>query len=111
MKKSTITKEDLILSDFNEDFAKSLKNNPKKLSNFIKFIISEYEKDGDFGTFLEGIQVVARARKGMTKISKETNIKRDTIYKAFSKKGNPEVRTYFEVLKSIGINVHYAYRG
>jgi probable addiction module antidote protein len=107
--KKTITKEDLILSDFNEDFSKSLKENPKKLSNFVKFIIKEYEKDGDFGSFLEGVKIVARATKGMTRISKETKVKRDTLYKAFSKTGNPETRTYFEVLKSVGINVHYEY--
>ncbi|MDR2427277.1 MAG: hypothetical protein LBD46_08905 [Endomicrobium sp.] len=109
MKKTTITKEDLVLSDFNEDFAKNLKENSKKLSNFIKFIIKEYERDGDFGSFLEGVKIVARATKGMTKISKETNVKRDTLYKAFSKTGNPEAKTYFEVLKSIGINVRYDY--
>ena len=109
MKKEFITKEDLILSDFNEDFVKNLKNNPKKLSNFIKFIISEYEKDGDFGTFLEGVKIVACATKGMTKISRETNIKRDTLYKAFSKTGNPETRTFFDVLKSLGISVCYRY--
>ena len=111
MKKKLITKKNAILSDFNEDFAKSLKNDTKKLSNFIKFIISEYEKDGDFGSFLEGIKIVARATKGMTKISKETNIKRDTLYKAFSKTGNPEARTYFDVLRSIGIKIHYDFTG
>ena len=111
MKKEFITKEDLTLSDFNEDFAKSLKDNPKKLYKFITFIINEYEKDGDFGSFLEGIKIVARATKGMTKISKETNVKRDTLYKAFSKTGNPEAKTYFDVLRSIGIEVHYAFKG
>ncbi|MDR1942055.1 MAG: putative addiction module antidote protein [Endomicrobium sp.] len=102
-------KENLALSDFDEDFAASLKDNPKKLSNFIKFIIKKYEKDGDFGTFLEGVNIVARATKGMTEISKETKISRDTLYKAFSRKGNPEAKTYFDVLKSIGIRIHYDY--
>jgi probable addiction module antidote protein len=109
MKKEIIKKEDLVLSDFNEDFARSLKNNPKKLSNFIKLIIREYEQDDDFGTFLEGVKVVAQATKGMTRISKETNIKRDTLYKALSKTGNPETRTFFDVLSNIGIKVHYSY--
>ena len=109
MKKRSIKKEDLALSDFREDFAKSLKDNPKKLANFINFIISGYEKDGDFGLLLEGVKVVARATKGMSKISKEANVKRDTLYKAFSKTGNPETKTFFEVLKSIGINVRLEY--
>jgi hypothetical protein len=54
-----INKEDLILTDFDEDFAKSLRENPKRLANFTKFIITEYEKDNDFELFLEGVKAIA----------------------------------------------------
>jgi probable addiction module antidote protein len=104
-----IEAEKLEVTDFNEDFVKRLKNNPKFLKSFVRETIKQYEKDDDFGMFLEAIKTVAIATEGMTKISKKTNVKRDTLYKAFSQKGNPEAKTYFNVLKNVGIQVHYSY--
>jgi probable addiction module antidote protein len=103
--------EKLEVTDFNEDFVKRLKNNPKLLESFVKEAIEHYEKDDDFGMFLEAIKTVAAATEGMTKMSKKANVKRDTLYKAFLKKGNPEAQTYFNVLKNVGIQVHYSYTG
>ncbi|MCA6072655.1 MAG: hypothetical protein LE178_03860 [Endomicrobium sp.] len=94
-----------------ESFVKRLKNNPKLLNHFVREIIEQYEKDDDFGMFLEGIKAIATATEGMTKISKKANVKRGTLYKAFSHKGNPEAKTYFNVLKNVGIQVHYSYAG
>ncbi|MCA6071059.1 MAG: hypothetical protein LE168_01520 [Endomicrobium sp.] len=51
--------------------------------------------------FIEETKAIATATEGMTKISKKANVKRDALYKAFSRKGNPEAKTYFNVLKTL----------
>jgi probable addiction module antidote protein len=47
---------------------------------------------------------VARA-KGMTQVSRETGLGRESLYKALSLQGNPEFATVQKVLRSLGLNL------
>jgi probable addiction module antidote protein len=78
---------------------------------FVREIVEQYKEDDDFGVLLEGIKAIATATEGMTKISKKADVKKDTLYKAFSLKGNPEAKTYFNALKNVGIQVNYSCDG
>jgi len=48
--------------------------------------------------------VVARA-KGMTKIAKETGITREQLYRSFSVKGNPTLRSALKIMGALGIKL------
>ena len=48
---------------------------------------------------------IARA-KGMTRISKETGLARESLYKALSPDGNPEFATVLKVVKALGLKLH-----
>ncbi len=48
---------------------------------------------------------VARA-KGMTQIARETGLGRESLYKALSTKGNPELATVLKVLQALGLRLH-----
>ncbi len=60
--------------------------------------------EGDPALIAYAIGVVARAR-GMTNISRETNLGRESLYKALSLEGNPEFATVMKVLHSLGIRL------
>lgn len=47
---------------------------------------------------------VARA-KGMTQVSRETGLGRESLYKSLSLQGNPEFATVQKVLKSLGLKL------
>lgn len=47
---------------------------------------------------------VARA-KGMTHISRETGLGRESLYKALSSNGNPEFATVQKVVRSLGLRL------
>jgi probable addiction module antidote protein len=47
---------------------------------------------------------VARA-KGMTQVSRETGLGRESLYKALSLQGNPEFATVQKVLRSLGLRL------
>lgn len=47
---------------------------------------------------------VARA-KGMTQIARETGLGRESLYKALSAEGNPELGTVLKVLRSLGLRL------
>lgn len=48
---------------------------------------------------------IARA-KGMTRIAKETGLGRESLYKALSPEGNPELSTILKVIKALGLQLH-----
>jgi probable addiction module antidote protein len=48
---------------------------------------------------------IARA-KGMTQISKETGLGRESLYKALSPEGNPEFATILKVVSALGLSLH-----
>jgi len=48
---------------------------------------------------------IARA-KGMGELAKQTGLGRESLYKALSPEGNPELATVLKVLKALGLRLH-----
>jgi probable addiction module antidote protein len=48
--------------------------------------------------------VVARA-KGMAQIAKETGLSREQLYRSFSERGNPTLKTTIAVMKALGVQL------
>jgi probable addiction module antidote protein len=48
---------------------------------------------------------IARA-KGMTQIARETGLGRESLYRALSPDGNPELATVLKVIKALGLRLH-----
>jgi probable addiction module antidote protein len=61
-------------------------------------------EDGDPGLVAAAIGDIARAR-GMAQIAKETGRSRESLYRALSDRGNPELATLMGVLKALGLQL------
>ncbi|MCJ2024658.1 MULTISPECIES: addiction module antidote protein [unclassified Methylobacterium] len=61
-------------------------------------------EDGDPGLVAAAIGDVARAR-GMAQIAQETGRSRESLYRALSEKGNPQLDTLIGVLKALGLRL------
>lgn len=48
---------------------------------------------------------VAKARGGMTELSKRTGLSREALYRALSDNGNPEFFTILKVVRALGIKL------
>lgn len=48
---------------------------------------------------------IARA-KGMTQIAQKTGLGRESLYKALSAEGNPELSTILKVMEALGLTLH-----
>ena len=48
---------------------------------------------------------IARA-KGMTQIARDAGLGRESLYKALSPEGNPELATILRVIKALGLRLH-----
>lgn len=63
--------------------------------------------DGDPALVAHALGVVARA-KGMTAVSGKAGLGRESLYKALSSEGNPELATFLKVIKALGLRLHVA---
>ncbi len=46
--------------------------------------------------------------KGMSEIARKTGLGRESLYKALSAEGNPELGTILKVVRSLGLSLHAA---
>ncbi len=60
-----------------------------------------------YTVLMSAIGDVARA-KGMTQVSRETGLGRESLYKSLSSEGNPHFATVQKVLKSLGLQLQVA---
>tara|TARA_Y100001937_G_C6897050_1_gene231636 strand:- start:242 stop:535 length:294 start_codon:yes stop_codon:yes gene_type:complete len=60
------------------------------------------ECDGDASFVAKALGDIARA-KGMTELARDTGLGRESLYKALSADGNPQLSTVLKVAKALGL--------
>ena len=61
--------------------------------------------EGDATLFAAALGDVARAR-GMTEVARRAGLGRESLYKALSPGGNPELATILKVVAALGLELH-----
>jgi probable addiction module antidote protein len=61
--------------------------------------------EGDATLFAAALGDVARAR-GMTEVARRAGLGRESLYKALSPGGNPELATILKVVAALGLKLH-----
>ena len=78
------------------DFLKT----PEEVADYLE----EAFADGDPAFIAAALGDAARAR-GMAKIASETGLSRESLYRALSKDGNPELTTVMKVIAALGLRL------
>ena len=76
---------------------------PEEMAAYLEAAIEE--ADGDASFIAMALGDIARA-KGMTDLSRETGLGRESLYKALSAGGNPQLGTVLKVAKALGLQIH-----
>jgi probable addiction module antidote protein len=87
-------------SDYTIQLLEDLKD-PAEAAAYIETAIREGDRDG----LLMALRQVATANGGMTSIAEQTGLSRESLYRAFSKRGNPTVSTLSSVLTATGLRL------
>ncbi len=90
-KKSTTYQEDLI---------EALKD-PHEAAAYLNAAMEE----GDRAVFLLALRNVTKAHGGMAAVSAKAKLNRENLYRMLSKKGNPEIKSIFTLLHSMGLKL------
>lgn len=83
------------------DVAEHLRT-PEEMALYLDACIAE--SDGDPAFVAKAIGDLARA-KGMTQLARETGLGRESLYKALSSAGNPELGTVLKVIRALGVRL------
>jgi probable addiction module antidote protein len=70
----------------------------------IAIFMSEAFQTGDVAYISHALGVVARA-KGMAQIAERTGLSREQLYRSFSRRGNPTLKTTLAVMSALGIKL------
>ncbi|MHB9376234.1 addiction module antidote protein (plasmid) [Pseudomonas amygdali pv. morsprunorum] len=70
----------------------------------ITVFIADAFETGDAAHIAQALGVVARA-KGMSEIAKVSGLSRESLYVAFSDKGNPTLKTMLAVMRAVGVDM------
>lgn len=82
------------------DLAEHYKDDPQGQAELIADALST----GDAKYVAHAVGIVARAR-GMSRVAQETGLSRESLYKALSPDGNPELATILKVTKAMGFEL------
>jgi len=70
----------------------------------IAVFMSDAFETGDAAYIAKAIGVVARA-KGMGEIAQKTGLSREQLYRSFSERGNPTLKTTLAVMRALGVDM------
>ena len=59
---------------------------------------------GNPSFIIDSLSVVARAH-GMSQLARDTGLRRESLYKALSSEGNPDLATIMKVVQALGIQL------
>ena len=79
-------------------------NHLKSDADVIAYLEAAFE-DGDSGVVAAALGDIARA-KGMARVARQAGLGRESLYKALSAGGNPELATILRVMRALGIRLH-----
>jgi probable addiction module antidote protein len=75
-----------------------------KSEKAVAVFIAEAFKTGDPAYIAHALGVVARS-SGMAEVANKTGLSREQLYRSFSSRGNPTLKTTFAVINALGIKL------
>ncbi|PLX69014.1 MAG: putative addiction module antidote protein [Denitrovibrio sp.] len=79
----------------------------KKRAEYLDIAVEDYVENGDEAELLLAIRQVVQAGIGFAKLSEETGLSRESLYKTLSGTGNPKLKTLKEILSALGYTITF----
>ena len=70
----------------------------------ISVFLADALETGDSAYVAKALGIVARA-KGMSELARETGLSREQLYRSFSERGNPTLKTLLAVTRALGVDL------
>jgi probable addiction module antidote protein len=93
-----------------EAMIESLRNDPKFASEYLRLALEDSSTDGGRENLLIALRRVAEAQ-GMADVATRAGMKRESLYRLLSPKGNPTLSTLLAVFNAAGLQLSVAPAG
>jgi probable addiction module antidote protein len=90
------------MTNFNKFEASNYIKNEQQAINYLKVMLDENGVE----SFLIALGEVARSQ-GMGNIAEKTGLGRESLYKSFSSKGNPNFKSVVKTLNALNIDLNF----
>jgi probable addiction module antidote protein len=88
------------ITEYQKDLIESLKD-PQEAAAYLNAALEE----GDRESFLLALRNIAEANGGMKAVADKAHLNRESLYRTLSRRGNPEVKTLFNLLHGVGLRL------
>ena len=85
----------------NEATVESFRRDPKFAAAYLNAVL----EDGDRAEIMTALRYVTDGFGGVAAIAKKTQLNPTTLYRTLSAKGNPELTSFMEIMKAIGMRI------
>jgi len=94
--------------DYHEELIDSLKDHDEAVAYLNAALEESLEGDEESQELLlKALRNVAEAQGGLGKLAKKTRVRREILYRILSTKGNPELRTFTNLVHAMGLNLRF----
>ena len=76
--------------------------NPKEAAAYLNAAL----EDNDIKIFLLALRDVAESHGGISSLAKETELNRESLYRALSLQGNPTIMNLFLMIEALGLELN-----
>ncbi len=63
-------------------------------------------EDGDERVLLMALRNVVNSMEGMTQLSRQTGLSRESLYRSLSNNGNPKLSSFVSILRAVGMELN-----
>ena len=79
-----------------------LRNDPEFAAEYLKAALEDSDEPQ---VLLIALRRLAEAKGGVARVAKRAGIKRESLYRALSERGNPRLSTLTAVMKAVGLKL------
>jgi probable addiction module antidote protein len=87
-----------------EEEIREFRENPERARAYLSAAIEVAFEENDPEIVLTALAVVAKAA-GMSRIAKKASLRRESLHRMLSKRGNPEWKSLFRVMKALHLRL------
>jgi probable addiction module antidote protein len=84
--------------------AQRLAKNPKLAREYLKIMLEDADTISNEQTLLRALRQVAKAQ-GISKVAEAAGIRRESLSRALSDKGNPRIDTLLSIMRAMGLQL------
>lgn len=79
----------------------SFRRDPKFAAAYLNAVLNE----GDRGEIMVALRYMTDAFGGVSAVAQKTRLNSTTLYRTLSAKGNPELNSFMEIMKAVGMRI------